>query len=141
MIADYKGHSGGGLTGSSTPSFSAQAPPESREAVKYKVLQVSRVVVSVRESAAIVEDILRAGQPVGLDGEGVNLGPKGQLTLVQVSTVQGQVIIFDVQTTPALLTQGGLQRLLESEQVIKVMIYVLFLALNLLKCPNLKARK
>ena len=108
------------MTGSFTPSFSPQAPPESREAVKYKVLQVSRVVVSVRESAAIVEDILRAGQPVGLDGEGVNLGPKGQLTLVQVSTVQGQVIIFDVQTTPALLTQGGLQRLLESEQVIKV---------------------
>ena len=52
--------------------------------------------------------------------QGVNLGPKGQLTLVQVSTVAGQVIIFDVQTTPALLTQGGLQRLLESEQVIKV---------------------
>ena len=52
--------------------------------------------------------------------QGVNLGPKGQLTLVQVSTVVGQVIIFDVQTTPALLTQGGLQRLLESEQVIKV---------------------
>ena len=97
-----------------------QAAPESREAIKYKVLQVSRVVVSVRESAGIVEDILRAGQPVGLDGEGVNLGPKGQLTLVQVSTVAGQVIIFDVQTTPALLTQGGLQRLLESEQVIKV---------------------
>lgn len=134
MIADYKSQSGGGMTGSFTPSFSPQAPPESREAVKYKVLQVSRVVVSVRESAAIVEDILRAGQPVGLDGEGVNLGPKGQLTLVQVSTVQGQVIIFDVQTTPALLTQGGLQRLLESEQVIKVdMLYVLFLALNLPK--------
>ena len=33
------------------------------------MLQVSRVVVSVRESAGIVEEILRAGQPVGLDGE------------------------------------------------------------------------
>ena len=108
------------MTGSFVSSFGHQAAPESREAIKYKVLQVSRVVVSVRESAGIVEDILRAGQPVGLDGEGVNLGPKGQLTLVQVSTVAGQVIIFDVQTTPALLTQGGLQRLLESEQVIKV---------------------
>ena len=78
------------------------------------------MIVSVRESAEIVEDILRAGQPVGLDGEGVNLGPKGQLTLVQVSTVGGRVIIFDVQTTPAIMTQGGLQRLLESEQIIKV---------------------
>ena len=42
------------------------------------------MVVSVRESTQIVEELLRAGQPVGLDGEGVNLGPKGQLTLLQV---------------------------------------------------------
>ena len=47
-------------------------------------LQVSRVVVSVRESQQIVEELLRAGQPIGFDGEGVNLGPKGQLTLAQV---------------------------------------------------------
>ena len=98
----------------------AQAVPESREMVKHKVLQVSRVVVSVRESLQIVEDILRSGQPVGLDGEGVNLGPKGQLTLVQVSRAAGEVIIFDVQTTPAIMTSGGLQRLLESEHIIKV---------------------
>jgi len=94
--------------------------PESREALKYKVLQVSRVVVSVRESLQIVDDIIKNGQPVGFDGEGVNLGPKGQLTLVQISTVSGQVIIFDVQTTPAIMTQGGLKKLLESEQIIKV---------------------
>ena len=93
---------------------------ESRETVKQRVLGVSRVVVSTRESLQIVEDILRAGQPVGLDGEGVNLGPKGQLTLVQVSRLGGEVIIFDVQTTPALMTQGGLQSLLESEHIIKV---------------------
>merc|ERR1719382_1874260 len=94
--------------------------PESREALKYKVLQVSRVVVSVRESLQIVDDIIKNGQPVGFDGEGVNLGPKGQLTLVQISTVGGQVIIFDVQTCPALIGQGGLKQLLESEHIIKV---------------------
>jgi len=97
-----------------------QQSPETREAMKYKVLQVSRVVVSIRESCQIVEELLRAGQPIGFDGEGVNLGPKGQLTLVQISTVNGQVIIFDVQTSPALMTQGGLKKLLESEQIIKV---------------------
>ena len=43
------------------------------------------MVVSVRESSQIIDDIFQAGHPVGLDGEGVNLGPKGQLTLVQVS--------------------------------------------------------
>ena len=112
------------------------------------MLQVARVVVSVRESTQIVEELLRAGQPVGLDGEGVNLGPKGQLTLLQVmvmtikmemmrkivmiivikvlmtiaqvSTASGQVIIFDVQTTPAIMSQGGLQRLLQAEHIIKV---------------------
>lgn len=98
----------------------SQVVPESREMVKHKVLQVSRVVVSARESLQVVQDILRAGQPVGLDGEGVNLGPKGQLTLVQVSRAGGEVIIFDVQTTPAIMTQGGLQSLLESEHIIKV---------------------
>ena len=51
------------------------------------MLQVARVVVSVRESTQIVEELLRAGQPVGLDGEGVNLGPKGQLTLLQVRVI------------------------------------------------------
>ena len=71
-----------------------QGNGESREAVKQRVLGVSRVVVSARESAAIVEELLRAGQPVGFDGEGVNLGPKGQLTLVQISTVSGQVVII-----------------------------------------------
>jgi len=115
---DFK--SVGGANTNYSPNYQQIQTPESREAVKYRVLQVSRVIVSVRESAEIVEDILRAGQPVGLDGEGVNLGPKGQLTLVQVSTVGGRVIIFDVQTTPAIMTQGGLQKLLESEHIIKV---------------------
>ena len=50
---------------------------ESRESIKYRTLQVSRVIVNVKESLQIVEDIMRAGQPIGLDGEGVNLGPKG----------------------------------------------------------------
>lgn len=98
------------------------APPcqDNRETLKYKVLQVSRVVVSPRESASIIDNIIKAGQPIGFDGEGVNLGPKGQLTLVQISTVQGQVILLDIQTSPAIMTQGGLKRLLESEQIIKV---------------------
>lgn len=44
----------------------------------------------------------------------------GKLTLVQISTMSGQVNIFDVQTTPALITQGGLNKLLESETIVKV---------------------
>jgi len=93
---------------------------ESRESVKFRTLQVSRVIVNVKESLQVVDDIMRAGLPIGLDGEGVNLGPKGKLTLVQISTMAGQVNIFDVQTNPALLTQGGLNKLVQSEHIVKV---------------------
>jgi len=55
---------------------------------------LSRIIVNVRESCQVVEDIRQAGQPVGFDGEGVNLGPKKKLTLVQLSAMSGQVIIF-----------------------------------------------
>ena len=44
----------------------------------------------------------------------------GKLTLVQVSTMNGGVNLFDVQTNPALLSQGGLNKLLESETIVKV---------------------
>jgi hypothetical protein len=43
----------------------------------------------------------------------------GKLTLVQVSTMSGQVNIFDVQTTPALMVMGGIKKLLESN-IVKV---------------------
>ena len=36
-----------------------------------------------------------------------------------------QVIIFDVQTCPALITQGGLKQLLESEHIIKVVCIIM----------------
>ena len=126
LILDMKQQSQSAIT-TAHPPPPAPLSHESREALKYSVLQVSRVVVSVRESVQIVEELLRAGQPVGLDGEGVNLGPKGQMTLLQMSTVRGEVIIFDVQTTPAIMTQGGLQRLLESEHIIKVSQIVEFM--------------
>ena len=90
------------------------------ESNKYWTLQVSRVVVTVKESNQLVEEIMRAGQPIGLDGEGVNLGPKGALTLIQISTMNGQVSLFDVQTNPELLSHGGLDTLLESESIVKV---------------------
>ena len=42
------------------------------------------------------------------------------MMIAQVSTASGQVIIFDLQTTPAIMSQGGLQRLLQAEHIIKV---------------------
>ena len=88
MIAqnsDQDQRTGGGMPPTDQPPTRPQPPhhhhqqTESREALKLRTLQVSRVIVNVKESLQVVEEIMRAGQPVGLDGEGVNLGPKGQL--------------------------------------------------------------
>ena len=51
--------------------------------------------------------------------EVITLCVAGKLTLVQVSTMSGQVNIFDVQTSPALMVIGGLKKLLESN-IVKV---------------------
>nr|CAD7445395.1 unnamed protein product [Timema bartmani] len=92
---------------------------------KAKVLQSTRVVVNVKECVQVTEDIMSQAKPgvpvaVSFDCEGINLGVKGQLTLFQIGTVSGQAFIFDLVTCPSLVSAGGLQRLLESETVIKM---------------------
>ena len=67
-----------GMMGGEVRAPPAHPVPESRESRKYRTLQVSRVIVNVKESMQVVEEIMRTGQPIGLDGEGVNLGPKGK---------------------------------------------------------------
>lgn len=92
---------------------------------KAKIFQSTRVIVNVRESLQIVEDIIsRAksgkGVAVSFDCEGINLGVKGQLTLFQIGTSSGQAYIFDLMTCPTLVVSGGLQQLLECDAVTKV---------------------
>jgi len=84
------------------------------------IMKVSRVVTDTSDCEAIVEDLMLAGQPIGLDAEGINLGKTGTITLLQVSTQSGEVFIFDIKTNPALMTQGKLGELLQSEDVTKV---------------------
>jgi exonuclease 3'-5' domain-containing protein 1 len=78
-------------------------------------------------SLQIVEDIMsRAATEkvaVSFDCEGINLGVKGQLTLFQLGTESGLAYIFDLITCPTLVSAGGLQHLLESENVTKVSNY------------------
>ncbi|XP_015610363.1 uncharacterized protein LOC107275094 [Cephus cinctus] len=97
------------------------------DAWKLKVLQQTRVIVNPKESLQIVEDIINPRRPppdgkvvVSFDCEGINLGVKGKLTLLQIGTMSGQVYAFDLFTCPNLVQAGGLQKLLESENVIKV---------------------
>ncbi|XP_012232253.1 egalitarian protein homolog [Linepithema humile] len=97
------------------------------DAWKLKVLQQTRVIATPRESLQVVEDIINPRKPppdgkivVSFDCEGINLGVKGQLTLVQIGTMSGQAYVFDLFTCPSLVQTGGLQKLLEHPQIIKV---------------------
>ena len=59
------------------PSASSSLTHEETEALKIQTLEVSRVIVKETECRQLVDEWFRAGHPVGLDGEGVNLGPTG----------------------------------------------------------------
>jgi len=88
---------------------------------KNKIVQSTRVIASVKESLQIIDDIMKkTNAAISFDCEGINLGVKGQLTLFQIGLSSGQAFIFDLITCPSLVTAGGLQKLLESESVIKV---------------------
>lgn len=89
---------------------------------KSKVLQTTKVIANVKECLNLVEEILHSGEgaAISFDCEGINLGVKGQLTLFQIGLTNGQAYIFDLVTCPNLIVQGGLQRLLESDKVVKV---------------------
>lgn len=57
---------------------------------------------------------------ISVDCEGINVGPKGQLTLIEIGTLRGEAFIFDVLTCPELVSAGGLKQLLEDERIVKV---------------------
>lgn len=92
---------------------------------KIKVLQNTRVIATVNESQFVTEAIAKSAtkeEPVviSVDCEGINLGLKGELTLVEIGTVRGEAFIFDVLQCPNIVTEGGLKALLENENVIKI---------------------
>ncbi|XP_055319841.1 uncharacterized protein LOC129577220 [Sitodiplosis mosellana] len=92
---------------------------------KIKVLQNTRVIATVNESQFVTEAIAKSAtkdEPVviSVDCEGINLGLKGELTLVEIGTVRGEAFIFDVLQCPNIMTEGGLKALLENDNVIKI---------------------
>lgn len=107
---------------------------------KMRVLQSTRVVSSIKESAAIVSDILSSQRVVSFDLEGVNVGGNNgevpvfltvyltnkltlssfKVTLAVLGLSTGLIYIFDLITCPAIMTQGLLANLLESKDIVKV---------------------
>ncbi|XP_023326100.1 uncharacterized protein LOC111699617 [Eurytemora carolleeae] len=84
------------------------------------VLEITEIITSTVRSREIVDQLIKAGQPIGLDAEGIELGPKGPVTLVQISTQEGQIKLFDVKSNPSLFLGGGLAGLLQSKDIVKV---------------------
>lgn len=91
------------------------------DAWKGKILgNVKAVVTSIKECSNIVDRISARKSAVGIDFEGVCIGANGQLSLMQVVNEEGLCFIFDLIACPLLIKNGGLQTLLESEEVLKV---------------------
>ena len=102
-----------------SPSCAA-VEPLSKDAI----LRLTRVVMTAKEASQIVDKIMMGagsgggnksppgGGPggvttaVAVDGEGINLGTKGQLTLLQISTAEKQTYIFDLMADPTMWNEG-----------------------------------
>lgn len=91
---------------------------------KIKVLQFTRVIATVEDSKFVTDAITKSANTeqvvISVDCEGINLGIKGELTLVEIGTIHGEAFIFDVMQCPNIMTEGGLKALLENEKVIKI---------------------
>ncbi|XP_033253475.1 uncharacterized protein LOC117192819 [Drosophila miranda] len=113
---------------SNPPTNANQSPSHSYfvgDTWKIKVLQNTTVIASVKQSVFVTDIVLKyaaknEGIVVSLDCEGINLGLKGEITLIEIGTARGEAFLFDVQSCPAMVTDGGLKTVLEHEQVIKV---------------------
>ena len=77
------------------------------EKTKENILQVTRVVMNARESAQICHSILTKKEPISVDAEGINLGTKGQMTLLQISTMNKQAFIFDILVDSNIWIEGN----------------------------------
>ncbi|XP_077987239.1 piRNA biogenesis protein EXD1-like [Glandiceps talaboti] len=86
-----------------------------------------QIVQAPGECASIVNQILSKVSQcpvVAVDCEGENLGRGGKLSLVQLATCDGQVYLFDIVASGKklkLFEEGKLAKLLESDQIVKVM--------------------
>ena len=113
------GFGGGGVvsgsgSGTRANSMDDVAPPPVRANAalvepmsKDAILRLTRVVMTAKESAQVVDKIIKGGpDAIGVDGEGINLGTKGQLTLLQIATMEKQTYIFDLMADPTMWNEG-----------------------------------
>lgn len=118
----------GGSVSSSNSSSTATSPVHSRSYFqsntwKIQVLQNTQVINTIKQSLFVCDAIMKSSEEtvaISFDSKGVNLGVKGQLTLIEIGTTRGEAFIFDLQQCPQMVIDGGLKTLLEDEKVIKI---------------------
>jgi len=84
-----------------------------------EVLNRVQVVTDVSDSRDIIENILAMGKPVAVDMEGIADG--STTGMVQVCDVERNISLFRTGSNPALYWEGGLAKLLEAPEVMKIM--------------------
>lgn len=120
-----------GSLSSSNSSSTATSPVHSKSYFlsttwKIKILQNTQVISTIKDALFVCDAILRSAPSsdervvISFDSKGVNLGMKGQLTLIEIGTVRGEAFIFDLQQCPQMVVDGGLKMLLEDENIIKI---------------------
>eukprot|EP00090_Calanus_glacialis_P046222 TRINITY_DN8961_c0_g1_i1.p1 TRINITY_DN8961_c0_g1~~TRINITY_DN8961_c0_g1_i1.p1 ORF type:complete len:696 (-),score=231.57 TRINITY_DN8961_c0_g1_i1:70-2157(-) len=83
-----------------------------------EMLNRVQVVTEVSDSKDIVENILAMGQPVAVDMEGLN---EGITSMVQVCDVERNISLFRTGANHSLFWEGGLAKLLQTPEVMKIM--------------------
>ncbi|XP_046572936.1 piRNA biogenesis protein EXD1-like [Haliotis rubra] len=78
-----------------------------------------KVVDNIDDSVKAVGDLLQESV-VAVNCEGIHLGKKGPLTLLQVAKLDGFVYLFNVFVEPKVFTEGRLKSFLENKDIIKV---------------------
>lgn len=98
------------------------SPTPDDGAWKTNIFQRSKVILNHKECLSIMEEIMRRGEIIAVNCEGINLSSptKGQITLVQVACSNGQAYLFDVVTDPKIWIEGQLKDALQCNHVIKV---------------------
>ncbi|XP_041360814.1 egalitarian protein homolog isoform X2 [Gigantopelta aegis] len=80
-----------------------------------------QLISAVLSSEKAVKKILQTSPVVGMSCKGANLGQKGgSIYLIVVSTPDDGVYVFDVRRDRNIVLDGGLVRLLQSTDVLKV---------------------
>ncbi|CAG9861325.1 unnamed protein product [Phyllotreta striolata] len=121
-------------TGRERQSMMNQHATHTMDSWKTKLFQNTRVICTTKECQVVIDDLItRASKvpinttwpftpnrmTVAFDCEGVSLGNKGQLTLMQIATMTGFSYVFDLISCPEMIDHG-LKKLLESDYIIKV---------------------